>query len=75
MDKCKGHAECISDGGGSLGTTCVRGDYNGLLVVGDVELDVFAQEVTPVQVVDGDIEKPLVLRVWRFVRDSGLCLQ
>lgn len=75
MDKCKGHAKCIRDGSGSLGTTCVRGDYNGLLVVGDIELDVFAQEVTPVQVVDGDIKKTLVLRVWRFVRDSCLCLQ
>jgi hypothetical protein len=32
-----------------------------LLVVGDVELDVFAEEVTAIEVVHGDIEEALVL--------------
>lgn len=63
MDKGKGHAEGISNGRGSLGTTSVRGDDHGLLVVGDVELDVFAEKVTAVEVVYGDIEESLVLRV------------
>jgi hypothetical protein len=63
VDKSKGHAERVSDGGGSLGTTCVRGNYDSLLVVGDVELDVFTEEVTPVEVIDRDIEESLVLRV------------
>jgi hypothetical protein len=37
-----------------------------LLVVGDVELDVFAEEVAAVEVVNGDVEEALVLWVCRI---------
>jgi len=63
VDESKGHAECVGDGGRSLRTTCIRRDYDGLLVVWNIELDVFAEEVTPVQVVNGNIEESLVLGV------------
>lgn len=57
----KRHAESVGDGGCALRTSSIRGDYNSLLVVGDVELDVFAEEVTAIEVVHGDIEEALVL--------------
>ena len=57
----KRHAESVGDGGCALRPSSIRGDYNSLLVVGDVELDVFAEEVTAIEVVHGDIEEALVL--------------
>lgn len=63
MDEGKGHAEGVGDGGCAFGATCIGADDDGLLVVGDVELDVFAQQVAAVEVVDGDIEEALVLGV------------
>jgi hypothetical protein len=63
VDKGKGHAEGVGDGGCTLRTSSIGGDYNSLLVVWNVELDVFAEEVTAVEVVYGDIKEALVLRV------------
>jgi hypothetical protein len=65
VDQRKGHAEGVGDGGRALGAACVWADDDGLLVVGDVELDVLAQEVAAIQVVDGDVEEALVLGVWQ----------
>lgn len=63
VDERKGHAECIGNGRGTLSTSSVRADYDGLLVVGDVVLDVLSQKMTAVQVVHGDVEEALVLRI------------
>lgn len=63
MDQRKGHAESVGDGGSALGTAGVWAYNYGLLVVGDVELDVLAEEMTAVQVVDGNIEESLVLGI------------
>lgn len=63
VDEGKGHAEGVGDGGCALGAAGVGGDDDGLLVVGDVELDVFAEKVAAVEVVDGDVEEALVLGV------------
>jgi hypothetical protein len=38
-----------------------------LLEVGNVELDVFAEEMTAVQIVHGDVEEALILRVCRLL--------
>jgi hypothetical protein len=65
----KGHAERIGNGSCALCTTSVGRDNDGLLVVGDVELDVLAEEVAAVKVVDGDVEEALVLRIWRLVSE------
>lgn len=59
----KGHAERIGDSGSALRTSSVGTDNHGLLVVGNVGLDVFAEEMAAVQVVDGDVEEALVLGV------------
>lgn len=72
VDESEGHAERICDSGCALRTTGIWADYHGLLEVGDVELDVFAEEMTTVQVVHGDIEEPLVLRVCSSL--ASLCL-
>jgi hypothetical protein len=63
VDEGKGHAEGVGNGGCALGAASVGGDDNGLLVVGDVELDVFTEQVAAVEVVDGDVEEALVLGV------------
>jgi hypothetical protein len=63
VDEGKGHAERVGDGGRTFGTACVWADYDGLLVVGDVELDVLSKEVAAIEVVDRDVEEALVLRV------------
>lgn len=63
MDEGEGHAERIGDGGRTLSTASIGADDDGLLVVGDVELDVFAQEMAAVQVVDRDVEEALILGV------------
>jgi len=59
----KWHAERIGDGGRTLSTASIGADDDGLLVVGDVELDVFPEEMAAVQVVDRDVEEALVLGV------------
>lgn len=64
MDKGKGHSQCVGNGGGAFGAAGIRADDDGLLVVGDVELDVLAKEVAAVEVVHGDVEEALVLGVW-----------
>lgn len=48
VDEGKGHAECVGDCGRSLGATSIWTDHDGLLVVGDVELDVFPKEMAAV---------------------------
>jgi hypothetical protein len=63
VDEGKGHAERVGDGSRTLGTACVWADYDGLLVVGDVELDVLSEEVAAVEVVDRDVEEALVLGI------------
>jgi hypothetical protein len=63
VDEGKGHAEGVGDCSCTFGTSSVWTDYDGLLVVGDVELDVFAEEMATVQVVNGNVEETLVLRV------------
>jgi hypothetical protein len=65
VDQGEWHAEGVCDGGCALGAAGVGGHDDGLLVVGDVELDVFAEEVAAVEVVDGDIEEALVLGVYK----------
>ena len=64
MDEGKGHAECVGDGGCTLGTSSVRGNYDSLLVVGYVELDVFAEEMAAIKVINRDVKEALVLGVW-----------
>jgi hypothetical protein len=59
----KGHAQGVGNGGGSLCASSVGADNDGLLVVGNVGLDVFAEEMAAVEVVDWDVEEALVLRV------------
>jgi hypothetical protein len=61
VNKGKRHAERIGNGSRTLGSASIRTDHDSLLVVGDVELDVFAEQVAAIQVVDGDVEEALVL--------------
>jgi hypothetical protein len=63
VDEGEGHAERVGDGCSALCASRIRTDDDGLLVVGYVRLDVLAQEVTAVQVIDGDVEEALILRV------------
>jgi hypothetical protein len=65
VDEGEGHAEGVCDRGCALGAAGVGGHDDSLLVVRDVELDVFAEEVAAVEVVDGDIEEALVLGVYK----------
>ena len=64
VDERKGHAQRVGDSSSALCTSSIRTDDDGLLVVGDVRLDVLAEEVTAVQVVDGNVEEALVLGVY-----------
>jgi hypothetical protein len=59
----KGHTKNIGNGSCTFGTTSIRTDDDGVLVLRNVELDILAQEVFAVQVVNGDVEEALVLRV------------
>lgn len=64
----KRHTQSISNGSGSLGASSIWTDDDSLLVVGDVRLDVLAEEMTAVEVVDGNVKETLVLRVYnRFI--------
>jgi hypothetical protein len=67
VNKSEGHAERIGNSGRTLRTTSVGTDHDGLLEVGNVELDVFAEEMTAVQIVHGDVEEALILRVCRLL--------
>lgn len=57
------HTERIGDGCSSLRTSSIRTDDDSLLVIGDVRLDVLAEKMAPVQVVNWNVEEALVLRV------------
>jgi hypothetical protein len=59
----KGHTKNIGNGSCTFGTTSIRTDDDGILILRNVELDVLAQEVLAVQVVDGDVKETLILRV------------
>lgn len=63
VDQGEGHTKPIGDGGGALRSAGIRTDDHSLLVVGDVVLDVLLQQRAAVEVVDGDVEKALILRV------------
>lgn len=63
MDECKGHAQRICYSRRALRSSGVGANHDGLLVLWDVVLDVFADQVAAVQVVHGDVEEALVLRV------------
>lgn len=64
MNEGEWHAKSIGDSCGSLCTSCIRGDHYGLLVVGNLELNVFAEEMATVEIVNGDVKETLVLRIW-----------
>ena len=64
MDKRKRHAEGIGHSRSTLGTSSIGTDYDSLLVVRNVELYVFAKEMAAVEIVYGDVEEALILRVW-----------
>lgn len=59
----EGHTKSIGNGSCTFGTTSIRTDDDSVLVLRNVELNVLAQEVLAVQVVNRDIEETLVLRV------------
>jgi len=63
VDERKGHTQSIGDGSCTFGTASIRTDDDGVLILRDVELDVLAQEVLAVQVVNRDVEEALILRV------------
>lgn len=63
VDEGKRHAESVGNGGRALRTSSVGGNYHGLLVVWNVELDVFAEEMAAIKVIYGDVEEALVLGV------------
>ena len=53
------HAHAVCNRGRTLRTTGVGADDDGILVVGDLRLDVPLEQGPAVQVVDGDVEEPL----------------
>lgn len=64
------HPHGIGDSGSSFGTTGIGADHNGVLVVGDVPLDVGLEKRTSIQVVHRDVEETLVLRIVQIHRDD-----
>lgn len=70
MDQCEWHSQPIRDRSGSLRAAGVRADNHRLLVVRDVVLDVLLQQRAAVEVVDGDVEEALVLRVMQVHGDD-----
>lgn len=59
MDQGKVNTDAVRNRRRALGTTSIRADDNGILVVGDVRLDVALEQGAAVQVVDGDVEETL----------------
>lgn len=63
MNQRKVHVEAICNGSSSLCTTCVGRDDDGFLVVGYMGLDIVLDEEFTIEIIDGNVEKSLVLRV------------
>lgn len=67
MNQRKVHSQCIGNICRSLSATGVRRDDDAILhsaVLGhDLVLDILSQQVAAVEIVDGDVEEALVLRV------------
>jgi len=63
VDEREGHTERIGDSSRTLGTTSVGTDHDSVQVVGNIELDVFAEQMAAVKVVHGDVEEALILRI------------
>lgn len=70
MDQRKRHPQPISNCRGSLRATSIWTDYDRLLEIWDLVLNVFFQKRPPVQVIDGDIEEPLILGIMQVHRDD-----
>lgn len=63
VDQRKRHAKGISNGSCPLSSTSIRTDNDSLPIVGNVVLDVLAQKMAAVKVVNGNVEEALVLGV------------
>lgn len=63
VNQCKVHVEAICNGSSSLCTTGVGRDDDGFFVVGYVGLDIVLDKEFTVKIIDGNVEKSLVLRV------------
>ena len=66
----KGHVQRIRNRRRSFRTARIRADDDGLFVVGYPELNVVPEQVSAVQVVDGNVEEALILRVVQVHRDD-----
>lgn len=70
VNECKVHVEAIRNSGSSLCTTRVGRNDDSLLVIGYMGLDIVLDEEFTVKVVDGNVEKSLVLRVVKVHGDD-----
>ena len=73
MNERKGHPKRVRNRRGALCSSGIRADNHGLLVVWDAVLDVFAQKVAAVEIVDGNVEEALVLRIVEIHGDNVVC--
>ena len=67
MNKGEGHSQGIGNSSCTFRTSRVWRNNYSLLVVGNVELYVFAEEVTAIKIVYWNVEEALVLGVYRCV--------
>ena len=69
----EGHAQPVCNCSCSFGATGIRTDNDSLLVVRDVVLDILFQQRAPIEVVDGNVEEALVLRIVQVHGDDMVC--
>lgn len=70
MNQGEVHVQAVGNRCGTLCTACIWTDDNCVFEVGDVLLNVSLKERLAVEVVDGDVEEALVLRVVKVHGDD-----
>lgn len=70
VNQSKLHAQLVGNDGGTLGSTRIGRDNDGILPVGDLVANVFDHQGLSVQVVDRDIKEALELRVVQVHGDN-----
>lgn len=63
VDQRKWHSQSISNGSCTLCTASIRADDHRFLVVRNMVLNVLAQKMTPVQIVNRNVKESLILRI------------
>jgi len=70
VNQCEWHAKVVRDGSCAFRAARIRAHHNGLLIVWNLMLNIFSEQMTSIEVVYGNVKEPLVLRIVKIHCDN-----